>query len=694
MATIKKTIQNLKPGKQYLLTVKPKDADINASLDPTSAVRFEIPLDVTQPADLGNLVIVGNYKSIMISFNPSNEDDLKAYNYQVYLPESISQSGSTYVINSGATPYLSGVSASNVITIDVPQNSETTNNVNANTGVTTTTTTPKLYFGRVQSVDTTGNTSAWTPIVASTATTFIESAHIIDLTASKITAGTIGAHTITMAGVNSILKSSNYQAANTTFGGTGWKISGDGNAVFNNASIRSSLDIGEDLGTSDATSFHVDVTGNMWSGANSTSFAVAPFRVTNTGEVTARTLTLTGNTILSQTDDSKIYLGVGVYNNTNTPFYVDSDSQFSLGNKLTWDGSSLTVSGNINITGGNTLTLIGNAESNANIAYTAALSASGLALTANTNAGNAYTAALTAQSLALTANTNAGSAYTAALSANSLALTASTKADDAQGTADDAYTTANTKITAGGAAFDVNGNSTNITGDKIRSGSIIANNFASSINLDDGTFSFGSGAISWNGGTLDVNGDITGCSGTFSGTLYALNATVQNGYSYRAEGGFPTAGTGDAVGPLWAQSLSGQGVQRIVRYTSLRDTKENIEDMSNGLSIINNLRARIFSWKMGDIDPVTNEPWTDQAKDLMSLNRSYGFIVEEVLEAQPELVTFQPPSHELPWDEEGGIFDINAWKPAMWNTIEIIPILVKAIQELSDKVNELESKVI
>ena len=669
MTTIKKTIQNLKPGKQYLLTVKPKDVELNVLLDPASAVRFTVPADLTQPADLGNLVIVGNYKSIMISFNPSNESDLRGYNYEVYLPEDIAQSGSTYVIISGSTPYISGFSASNVIAVDVPQNSETTNEVNANTGITTVVTTEKLYFARVQSIDTSNNVSAWTPIVASTATTFIDSAHIIDLTASKITAGTIGAHTITMAGVNSILKSSNYQAANTTFGGTGWKISGDGNAVFNNASIRSSLDIGEDLGTSDATSFHVDVTGNMWSGANSTSFAVAPFRVTNTGEITAKTLTLTGNTVMS--NNSKIFLGVGVYNNTNTPFYVDSNSQFSLGNKLTWDGNSLTVSGNINITGGNALTLIGNAESNANIAYTAALSAS---------------------ALALTANTNAGSAYTAALSANALALTASIAANDAQSTADDAYTTANTKITAGGAAFDVNGNSTNISGDKIRSGSIIANNFASYIDLNNGTFSFGSGAISWDGGTLDVNGDISGCTGTFTGTLNCLNATVQSGFSFRAAGGFPTNPQTN-VGALAAQSVTGQGVERIIRLTSLRELKENIEDMPNGLSIINNLRPRIFSWKMGEIDPLTNEPWTNQAKELMSLNRSYGFIVEEILETQPELIHFQPPSHELPWDEKGGIFDIDAWKPTMWNTIEIIPILVKCIQELSAKVQELESKL-
>ena len=61
MAIIKKTIQNLKPGKQYLLTVKPKDGDLNVALDPTMAIRFTVPGDLTIPTELGNLVIVGNY---------------------------------------------------------------------------------------------------------------------------------------------------------------------------------------------------------------------------------------------------------------------------------------------------------------------------------------------------------------------------------------------------------------------------------------------------------------------------------------------------------------------------------------------------------------------------------------------------------------------------------------------------------
>jgi hypothetical protein len=369
MTTIKKTIQNLKPGKQYLLTVKPKDVELNVVLDPASAIRFTIPSDLTQPADLGNLTIVGNYKSIMISFNPSNESDLRGYNYEVYLPEDIAQSGSTYVIISGSTPYLSGFSASNVITVDVPQNSERTNQVDANTGVTTPVTTPKIYFARVQSIDTSANKSAWTPIVASTATTFIESAHIIDLTASKITAGTIGAHTITMAGGTSVIKSSTFDGddvgggsyANAT---TGWLINGSGRAYFYDATIAGSIDIGG----YDSGSFHVDSDGNLWSGSG--TLVNAPFKVSKEGDVTANTittknLTLTGSTVMSS--NSKIFLGTGVYNNTNTPFYVDSSNQFSLGNKLTWNGSSLSIDGSVTIGGTAGNDLITGEEVNANV---------------------------------------------------------------------------------------------------------------------------------------------------------------------------------------------------------------------------------------------------------------------------------------------------------------------------------------
>ena len=53
--------------------------------------------------------------------------------------------------------------------------------------------------------------------------------------------------------------------------------------------------------------------------------------------------------------NKSIYVGSGTYNNANTPFYFKSGSVnvFSLGNKLSFNGSDLTVSGSINATAGN-----------------------------------------------------------------------------------------------------------------------------------------------------------------------------------------------------------------------------------------------------------------------------------------------------------------------------------------------------
>jgi len=42
---------------------------------------------------------------------------------------------------------------------------------------------------------------------------------------------------------------------------------------------------------------------------------------------------------------NKLYLGAGAYANSNTPFYVDSSNYFSLGSKLTFDGTNLTING-------------------------------------------------------------------------------------------------------------------------------------------------------------------------------------------------------------------------------------------------------------------------------------------------------------------------------------------------------------
>jgi len=740
MAIIKKTIQNLKPGKQYLLTVKSKNADVNATLDPASAIRFVVPTDATQPQDLGNLVIVGNYKSIMISFNPSNEADLRGYNYEVYLPESIQQSGSSYVIISGQTPYLSGFSASNVITVDVPSNTESTNAINSNTGVTTTTTTEKIYFARVQSIDTSGNKSSWTPIVASTATTLIDSAHIIDLTASKITAGTIGAHTITLAGGTSVIKSSTFDGVDVGGGSyanasTGWLINGSGRAYFYDATIAGSIDIGG----FDSGSFHVDSEGNLWLGSG--TLVNAPFKVLKEGDVTAKTLTLTGVTELSTdpSSNAKIYLGNGNYNNTDTPFYVDNTSKFSLGDKLTWDGVTLSVRGNIKLADGTDAINADDAETIANTAidglesdiYTdgfiggltinatklyygaGSFGASNTAFYVAKNlstgqadfslgnkltwdgstlnivgnvvitAGSTLDAINNASSTANTANTTATTAYSTAISAQGIAITAESKADNAQDDADSAYALASTKITAGEVVTTINGGSTTISGDKITTGTLNADR------ISGGTItaSIAMTSASFQGGEININNQFRVLS---DGSVYGRNMELDYGFSYRS-GQFPVNNS------VNAQIFTlGSGVQRISQPASRKELKKNIQDISEALGIVNQLRPRVFTFNekyYGDIDPTTNEPWTQNAISMRELVSSYGFIVEEIEEINPQLVTYRPKDTSIPMDQIGGAFDISTWVPVMWKESEIIALLTKAVQELSAKIEDLESRL-
>jgi hypothetical protein len=51
------------------------------------------------------------------------------------------------------------------------------------------------------------------------------------------------------------------------------------------------------------------------------------------------------------TSTRRIYIGTGTYNNSNTSIYLDSDGKFSLKDKLTFDGSNLSINGGGTFTG-------------------------------------------------------------------------------------------------------------------------------------------------------------------------------------------------------------------------------------------------------------------------------------------------------------------------------------------------------
>ena len=66
------------------------------------------------------------------------------------------------------------------------------------------------------------------------------------------------------------------------------------------------------------------------------------------GKITATSGEIAGLSI----ESDKIYVGTGNHNNDDTPFYVENDGKFSLKDKLSWDGSDLSIEGSITITGG------------------------------------------------------------------------------------------------------------------------------------------------------------------------------------------------------------------------------------------------------------------------------------------------------------------------------------------------------
>ena len=104
-----------------------------------------------------------------------------------------------------------------------------------------------------------------------------------------------------------------------------------------------------------AETFFMGGTAQFLSGSNgkleisSSNFHLQPDGDTiMQGKITATSGEIAGLNI----DSNKIYVGTGTHNNSNTAFYVEDDGKFSLKDKLSWDGSNLSIEGSITITGG------------------------------------------------------------------------------------------------------------------------------------------------------------------------------------------------------------------------------------------------------------------------------------------------------------------------------------------------------
>jgi hypothetical protein len=280
----------------------------------------------------------------------------------------------------------------------------------------------------------------------------------------------------------------------------------------------------------------------------------------------------------ARTSTRKIYIGgvndTGSYSSGSTYVYMDGGGRFSLKDKLTWDGNTLNIDGNINIAGGSAATSISNLNTSvSNINSTTSslnTSISNINSTTESLDSRIFTNALgriiktpstgTQAGLYL-GNTNlgyyngsswktymdntglfylTGSANGNALLWNGSTLVIRGNIQVSDGTSVASSTDLSTglsgKINSGSAAADVNSNVTNISGGKIRTGiiestgySYTSGNFSTTgtqINLDNGLIRSKNFAIT-SAGDAFFKGDITGASGTFSGTL--SGATITGG---------------------------------------------------------------------------------------------------------------------------------------------------------------------
>jgi hypothetical protein len=168
--------------------------------------------------------------------------------------------------------------------------------------------------------------------------------------------------------------------------------------------------------------------------------------------------------------------------------------------------------------------------------------------------------------------------------------------------------------------------------------------------------------------------------------------TVPNNQTIRAETSFILTNS-----TTTARLTQGDhpGFDYLARPSSLRELKENIEDIEDALGILSALRPRVYNFRVdafSPIDPYTQEPWTEEAREIAQLDIKYGLIVDEVMSARPELISYSHERTDVDPAAEGGYFDFSSWRPTMWEDADVLVLCIKAIQELAMRIADLESK--
>jgi hypothetical protein len=181
---------------------------------------------------------------------------------------------------------------------------------------------------------------------------------------------------------------------------------------------------------------------------------------------------------------------------------------------------------------------------------------------------------------------------------------------------------------------------------------------------DDRTFCLaGGGSCSTSRGSVIVLcGNEDGNDGKL--LLYAGNASNNNGMIHFYTGNSVERGKFDYSGDFYTNDGS------VSSLASDKRVKNSIANISDGLSIVNQLRPVTFKY--------TNDSEFHEGQDL-SVTR-YGFIADEVKEIAPQYTK----------EGKGKIGDEEVDDFKTLSMLKMFPMLVKAVQELSEQVTALE----
>lgn len=452
--------------------------------------------------------------------------------------------------------------------------------------------------------------------------------------------------------VGGAIKSPNY------VGGTlGWIVHSDGSAEFSDVTVRGTIDSSVitggqiDIGGTDSSSFHVNSAGDMWSGSGTlittgTPSGRSPFYVKSNGDLFARNATISGEVNASS----------GTFSGTITATGTISGGTISGGSIV---GSSFAngTTFAVSTSGGLKIDNI--------LAGPSSIGGSpGIRILANGASANDLSA-------------SSGSIYLYAELSNSIRLGFTNSNESARKFMAVTLATGLTSGSAGANGLTPTGNAIRITtpdaddGGSGTTGIALGWDRTPSQSATDGKRfkNVGIGGLPHNVRTLQVHGDIL-LNGDGNGDFFTTSiSSVSSGTNDRAAYLSDTA-----------------GLTFLAEGASLRILKDNIADIENAEETIKSLRPRKYTWKPGPND--------DEYSGLLKqLDTRFGFIAEEVQEAQPYLASYKQTKEFR--DKYPNITDedINNLPLQYYRKDDIVAISIQALKNLIIRVEYLESQL-